>query len=100
MSLAEGIRQRKGMAMGKGAESGGNFGCESFSSMNGGKRHPDAGMSHAPTSDSGRGISGHVSRGSGMMGAQRHPDHGPHHHTYEGGGSGSFGVASMKSVNG
>jgi len=91
---SEGLTQRKGMAMSKGTEPGGSFGCQSFASMNGGKKHPDSGMSHAHTGDSGRAISGHVSRGSGSMGAQRHPDHGPHHH------SGDFGVESFKSMNG
>jgi hypothetical protein len=99
MALDEGIRQRKGMAMGKSAESGGNFGCESFGSANGGHSHPDAGMSHATMPDSARPISGHVARGGGMMPAQAHPDHGPHHHREEA-SSGAFGVPSLKSENG
>jgi hypothetical protein len=96
MALEQGIRQRKGMAMGGAAEGGKDFGVESFGSMNGGKAHPDAGMRHEATPESSRAIPGHVSRGSGSMPAQRHPDHGPHHHTAEG----AFGVPSLKSENG
>lgn len=98
MALEDGIRQRKGMAMGGNAESGGSFGVESFGSVNGGHTHPDAGMSHAPMPEGSRSISGNVRRGGGMMPAQKHPDHGPHHHREE--GSGSFGVPSLKSENG
>jgi len=88
------------MAMGKGAESGGSFGCESFSGMNGGGSHPDSSMNTgAHTHDGARGIGAMVHRGSGSMPAQSHPDHGPHHHD-SGGGKGSFGATTLKSVQG
>lgn len=101
MALEDGIRQRKGMAMGGKAESGGSFGVEAFHGMNGGPvKHPDADMDTGRhMHDGARAIGGSVARGAGSMPAQRHPDHGPHHHREEG-GSGSFGVPSLKSENG
>jgi hypothetical protein len=101
MSLEEGIRQRKGMAMGKSPEAGGSFGVESLHSINGGPvRHPDAGMNSGTLLPEGsRAVNGHVSRGAGHMPAQKHPDHGPHFHRAES-GKGAFDVGSFKSMNG
>lgn len=100
----EGVRQHKEMAMGKGVSGeGGNFGVAPFHQVNGGsqtmptpKGHdtqygPNAAMLH----DHERAIGPHVERGRGNMPAQRHPDHGPHYHAGD-----SFGVRSLKSVNG
>jgi hypothetical protein len=69
MSLEEGIRQRKGMAMGKSPEAGGSFGVESLHNINGGPvRHPDAGMNSGTLLPEGsRAVNGHVSRGAGHM---------------------------------
>lgn len=74
----EDIRQRKNMAMGNGTMSGGNHGCESLESANGGHSHPDANISHAPMSDNERAGPPHVSRGGGKMPSTAHSDHGPH----------------------
>lgn len=99
----DGIRQHKTMAAGgKVAGEGGNFGVEPFHAVNGGHETMPAPKGHemphghnaAMMHDHERGIGAHVPRGKGMMPGQRHPDHGPHHH------ADSFGVASLKSVNG
>lgn len=100
---SEGLTQRKGMAMAKGAEPGGSFGVESFHGMNGGPiKHPDAHMdTGAHVHDGARGIGAMVHRGAGHMPAQSHPDHGPHHHRAEAGATKtSFGVTSLKSAQG
>lgn len=82
MSLEQGIRQHKGMAMGKGVETGSTFGCLQLHSLNGGpKKHPDADINSGQTlPESRRAIGSHVERGAGHLPAQRNPDHGPHFH--------------------
>lgn len=86
-----GMRQHQDMARGGSPKSGGNFGCESFSSMNDGGHN--MGSSETGTlGDGQRAGPPHISRGGGQMGATAHSDHGPHNLP--------GGVASLKSVQG
>ena len=74
------VRLHKTMATtGSYPHGGGNFDCDSLSSVNGGHEHPDRGMSHTPLDDGSRAGPPHISRGGGSMPATAHSDHGPHH---------------------
>lgn len=74
------VRAHKEMATtGSYPKGGGNFGCDSLASVNGGSAHPDANMSHTPMDDGNRAGPPHIARGGGKLPATAHSDHGPHH---------------------
>lgn len=77
MASNDGFTQRKGLAMGEDAKSGGSFGCEPLSSANGGGKSMGGGGATILSDDKRAGPKG-VSRGSGMMPGTAHSDHGPH----------------------
>lgn len=96
----DGVKPRKHMAGMKGSMEGasGDFGVEKLHTVNQGSGnmmdHPHTGK---VLEDGGRSGPPHIKRGGGMMPATAHSDHGPHQLPP---GSTSFGVDSMKKMNG
>lgn len=97
----DGIKPHKHMAGMPGDKEGtmGDFGVDKFhdTKVNGGHGNMMEAVTHKTMEDGSRAGPPHVKRGGGMMPATAHSDHGPHQLPPM---TGSFGVGSMKSMNG
>jgi hypothetical protein len=97
----DGIKPKKHSAGMSGSMEGvsGDFGVDKFHStaVNGGHGNMMEAVTHKTNDDASRAGPPHVKRGGGMMPATAHSDHGPHQMPPKGD---TFGVGSMKSMNG